>query len=106
MGCGNTNRLRPVDFVRLDPGSSFDPYMRVDDGGFWESTFLQWYRFGGPGEYEFIFHYSTQSESLQTWEGTPVCVNCPMAPEVSAKLEQVPAVNIECSIRLRVVGSE
>jgi hypothetical protein len=102
VGCGNTNSLRVEDFVRLESGESFDPYMRIDDGGFWQSTFLQSFRFGGIGEYEFTFHYSTQSESLQTWEGTPVCVNCPTLPEVVVKLGQVPAVDIQCSIRLRV----
>jgi len=106
VGCGNTNSLRPLDFVRVDTGKSFDPYMRVDDGGFWKSTFLQSFRFGSLGEYEFTFHYSTQSESLQTWEGTPVCVNCPTPPDVVVKLDRVPAVDIECSIRVRVVGSE
>jgi len=106
VGCGNTNSLRPLDFVRVDTGNSFDPYMRIDDGGFWHSTFLQSFRFSSLGEYEFTFHYSTQSESLQTWEGTPVCVNCPTPPEVVAKVNQVPAVDIECSTRVRVVGSK
>lgn len=69
--CGNTNPLRPADFVRVAPRSVFDPYMEIDYGGFFGSYLLTLGRktFSKPGRYKLRFHYSSANPKLEDWLG-------------------------------------
>lgn len=100
--CGTTNPLRPEDFVRLEPGASFDPYMRVDDKGFFSSAFLFWYRFNVPGAYTFVFHYSTKSKRIKDWGGVEWVPGLSFVERRGFLLTAVPAVDIKCSVHLTV----
>ncbi|MBC8290196.1 MAG: hypothetical protein H8E37_07750 [Planctomycetes bacterium] len=67
--CGNTNPLRKKDFVKVAAGEKFDPFMRIDDYGFFDSSGLDFTRFQVPGKYKVTFKYSTKSSNLQKWVG-------------------------------------
>ena len=100
--CDMTNPLRPQDFVRLERGESFDPYMRVDASGFFASYFLYAYRFDAAGEYTLVFHYSTKSKNIGDWGGVEWEPGRSRLERVTALLAGVPAVEIECSVHLTV----
>ena len=92
------NGLREADFVLLDPGESFDPYIHaIDSYGFFGAEHLK-SRFALRGEYGFTFHYSTASSSIDDWKGSVIR----LSDDVLQRLQRVPRINIDCSIELNV----
>ena len=67
--CGNTNALRAEDFVDLRAGESLNPFMRIDDYGFFGSSALDFTHFMVPGKYTVRFRYSTNSSKILEWVG-------------------------------------
>jgi len=67
--CGNTNPLRVKDFVQLHAGESLNPFMRIDDYGFFSSGGLDFTHFMVPGKYQVSFRYSTNSSKILEWVG-------------------------------------
>ncbi|QDU19188.1 hypothetical protein [Urbifossiella limnaea] len=105
--CGNMNVLREKDFVKVAPGKSFDPYQRVDDGGFFSSHQLQAEHFAAPGEYRVRFHYATtaEKEPRGNWFGDGFRKGQEAEEaRVKALLAQVPRVTVASNtITVRVV---
>jgi hypothetical protein len=70
LTCKTLNPLRKDDFVKVGPGENFDPYMQVDNYGFFRSHELtQQETFRNPGIYRITFHYSTLSDNLNEYIG-------------------------------------
>jgi hypothetical protein len=68
--CGNVNSLGFNDFVKIDPNQYFDPYMQIDDYGFFDSYELsRKENFRQEGTYKIQFHYSTKSDSIEKYIG-------------------------------------
>jgi len=67
--CGNTNPLRAKDFVQLRAGESLNPFMRIDDHGFFSSSGLDFTHFMVPGKYKVRFRYSANSSKILEWVG-------------------------------------
>jgi len=86
--CGNTNPLRRQDFVPVPAGESFDPFMRIDDYGFFGSSGLDFTQFQVPGRYRVTFRYSTKSANLQEWVGIEVPPG--QDSEITRLFQQVP----------------
>ncbi|MBR9859402.1 hypothetical protein GYB22_01355 [bacterium] len=66
--CGNTNPIRPTDFIKLNPKEGFDPYN--SENGFFSS--FQLHRpevFSKPGKYKVTFYYSTKSTDINDYAG-------------------------------------
>jgi hypothetical protein len=69
--CGFQNPLRPEDFVSLKAGDTIDPYMKVDDYGFWRSWQLREEVFDIPGTYTLQVTYATDvSTRFEDWQGS------------------------------------
>jgi hypothetical protein len=68
--CGLMNPLRDKDFVRVPSGGQFDPFMHIDEHGFF-GCYQQICRdtFRNPGEYRLRFVYSTRSRDIAKWQG-------------------------------------
>lgn len=91
--CGNMNTLRVKDFVMLPPGESFDPYRRVDDGGFFSAHQLEAHTFGVAGAYRIRFVYSTKGDDIGEWSGDgkrSVASNA----EIVELFKQVPKIEV------------
>lgn len=106
--CGNMNTLREKDFVRVAPGKSFDPFGRVDDGGFFGCHQLRAENFAAPGEYRLRFRYSTVAEkgTEENWFGDGFRKG-QEAQELTVKglLARVPRVTVESNwVTVRVVA--
>jgi hypothetical protein len=67
--CGNMNTLREKDFVKVSPGSEFDPYQHIDEGGFFHAHQLDACTFRSAGEFRIRFVYSTVNDSIAMWGG-------------------------------------
>jgi len=68
--CMNMNTLRLEDFIKLRHNSSFDPYMKIDDYGFFSSYEIsRKENFRIPGTYKIKFHYSTRSDNFEDYFG-------------------------------------
>jgi hypothetical protein len=99
--CGNTNPLREKDFVKVKAGGTFDPYMRVDDGGFFSAHQIRPENFPAPGTYRIRFHYSTAEKAPARWNGK---LSGAMPPAVPKLLERVPKATIQSNeVKVRVV---
>jgi hypothetical protein len=66
--CGNMNTLRQQDFVKVPPGGTFDPFQRVDSGGFFSAEPSPEI-FKDPGTYRISFGYSSSSTDILLWGG-------------------------------------
>lgn len=89
--CGNTNPLRPEDFVVLGPGQAFNPYRRNDDYGFFGCHALDSMTFTSAGRYTVTFHYSTEGSGPEAWNGG---LNGEPTGDALRLLEQVPPVSL------------
>jgi hypothetical protein len=99
-GCGVLNPIRVEDFIRVEPGSDFNPYNPTDlQGLYWQAAKLVHSRFVKAGSYTFKFHYSTENEDIKDWRGsvreTPA--------GVSELWRKVRRVNLTCSLTVDVV---
>lgn len=58
--CKTLNPLRMEDFVKVKPGESFDPYLRIDEYGFFGAYNISRIdNFRNTGKYKISFYYST-----------------------------------------------
>lgn len=58
--CGNLNSIRLSDFVKVPPHKSFDPYLEIDDYGFFGAYNINDPNyFANKGMYKVQFYYST-----------------------------------------------
>jgi hypothetical protein len=64
--CGNVNNLRLKDFIEVAPKHYFDPYMEVDEAGFFPNNMLDRFNFLKPGLYTAEFYYDTRRLSLDS----------------------------------------
>ncbi|MGE0432735.1 MAG: hypothetical protein AB7K09_08170 [Planctomycetota bacterium] len=85
MGCGFMNPLRDKDFVAVAAHGTFDPYMHIDDYGFFPAWQINASTFDKVGEYRLRFTYSTDETDLAKWGGTGS-----ISDEVKAQLARVP----------------
>lgn len=100
MRCGNTNALREKDFVAVKKDGTFDPYMRVDDGGFFGCHQISPQTFAVEGTYKIRFHYSTDA-AADKWEGK---LSGPVPEAVKKLLERVPRATIQSNeVEVKVV---
>ena len=67
--CGNMNAIREKDFVKAPRGGKFDPYQKIDDGGFFGSSQISPATFRAEGEYRIRFVYSTDRADPKYWLG-------------------------------------
>ncbi|HYH68673.1 MAG TPA: hypothetical protein VD866_28530 [Urbifossiella sp.] len=106
--CGNMNTLREKDFVRVAPGKSFDPFGRIDDGGFFGCHQMRPENFAAPGDYRVRFHYATvtEKEPRGGWFGDGFRKGQEeQEARVKALLARVPRVTVESNtITVRVVA--
>lgn len=61
--CGNVNSIREVEFKKVQPHNSFDPYQKIDDYGYFSSYNMSWEQFLVPGIYNVKFLYSTMNKN-------------------------------------------
>jgi len=85
--CAFLNPLRKEDFVYVEPNETFNPYMKIDELGYFSSQNTQGMYFLIPGIYEFTYYYyskkvgtilldqnfdiSSETESKILWEQVP-----------------------------------
>ena len=71
--CGNMNPLRKEDFVLVESGESFNPFVAIDGHGFFSSDKVSnpW-NFRNAGRYKITFHYSTISTNIKDYLGDGV----------------------------------
>lgn len=93
--CGNTNPLRLKDFITVPAGGKFDPYMKVDDYGFFATSDLMWHNFSIPGKYRIKFRYSTDSREMQKWNGFENANGFLDAAALRERFRQVPRFTVE-----------
>jgi len=98
-GCGVLNPIRVEDFVRVEPGSDFDPHMQIGHYGFSKAEKLVHSRFVKAGSYTFKYHYSTENEDIKDWRGSVLKT----PSEVNELWRKVARVNIACSITVDVM---
>ncbi|PCJ54041.1 MAG: hypothetical protein COA79_22315 [Planctomycetota bacterium] len=74
--CGNINRLRSEDFVKLKSGNSFNPFQEknyeiINYGVGMSSNNMEINKknFDSVGKYKISAYYSTKSSSIDTWLG-------------------------------------
>ncbi len=95
--CGNMNNLRLEDIVTVKPGESFDPYMQIDNGGFFSHAIHQRNALGVVGQYRVRFQYSTEAESEREFLGDMGRMgDAGAAPsELSERLARLPRIHLE-----------
>jgi hypothetical protein len=71
VGCGNHNKLRSADFVKVAQRGEFDPYQKIDRFGFFSAHQLHPSTFDVPGKYRIRFIYCTTEKDIRKWEGKP-----------------------------------
>jgi hypothetical protein len=64
--CGNINPPRARDFVELAPGKELDPFMRVDEYGYFANPLLPW-KPKVKGKYTLTFTYDTSAAEFAEW---------------------------------------
>ena len=90
---------RVEQFVRLDPGESFDP----QGEGFVPVQQFAWFRPTQPGAYRFRLGLDTTASNLRDWLGhTPV----PEPGGVTAMIQQVPRVKVWSNTVVITFGSD
>lgn len=67
--CGNTNNLKPNDFIAVEPGESFDPFMVTNEHGFFSHFLLRDTDFEKPGIYQYTLSYDTDEKDIAQWWG-------------------------------------
>jgi hypothetical protein len=80
--------LQADDFVRLDPGQSFDPQRGK---GFIPIQKLAWFRPGEPGRYRFRLHVDASAEDPRQWMGHTYVRD---QQRVETLIRQVPKVKV------------
>lgn len=81
--------LRPEDFVRLDPGESFDPQQ---GRGFIPIQQLAWFKPSEPGTYRLRLRFDATAEDPREWLGHTFIRD---QRTVESLLKQVPKVKVE-----------
>jgi hypothetical protein len=90
---------RVEQFVRLDPGESFDP----QGEGFVPVQQFAWFRPTQPGAYRFRLGLDTTASDLRDWLGhTPV----PEPGRVTAMIQQVTQVKVWSNTLVITFGSD
>ena len=94
--CGNMNTLKPQDFVFVKDGAKFNPFMRLNEYGFFtDYTTTNSLTFQTPGVYRIQFHYSTNSQKLNDFMGDrPLQQDKAKNQKLVSLLRQVPKVEI------------
>jgi hypothetical protein len=94
--CGNMNTLKPQDFVLVKAGTKFNPYMHLNEHGFFtDYTTTNSRTFQTPGVYRIQFHYSTNSQKLDDFIGDrPLLQDKAKTQKLVSLLKQVPKVDI------------
>lgn len=94
--CGNMNRLRAEDFVRVGPGEAFDPYQSIDHYGFFRDyTIMNPETFKATGIYKIKFHYSTNSSVIDDFTGDRGAPSRnPDSLQLLSLFEKVPKVDL------------
>lgn len=90
--CGNMNALREKDFVELAPGGEFDPYMKVDDYGFFGHHALTGWTIPKAGKYTLVFTADFSEADPGKWDGWGGMQ--PMDARLRDRLEGVPKVKL------------
>jgi hypothetical protein len=72
--CGNMNQIRPGDFVKVKPGSTFYPYYhfypeRPDNVYAHDFRLFDSANFSATGKYLIRFYYSTNEADFEKWKG-------------------------------------
>lgn len=69
--CGTVNPLRIVECRLVKPNEIFNPYEKIDDGGFWHDyAVTNKETFRNPGLYKIQFHYETNPENITRFMGS------------------------------------
>jgi hypothetical protein len=93
--CGNMNRLRSADFVKIPAGSAFDLY----GDGFFGSFEILRIKELPPGTYILRFYYKTSTKAVQDYFGderlTLSTEPLVVSPEIQKLFESVPDVDIQ-----------
>ncbi|RZK09578.1 MAG: hypothetical protein EOO46_13445 [Flavobacterium sp.] len=94
--CGNMNTLKPQDFVLIKAGAKFNPYMSLNEYGFFtDHTVTNSQTFQTPGVYRIQFHYSTNSQKLDDFMGDrPLQQDKAKRQKLVSLLQRVPKVDI------------
>ncbi len=81
--------LRPEDFVRLDPGESFDPQQGK---GFVPIQQLAWFKPERPGKYRLRLRLDTSAQDAREWLGQTYVRDRQRLEEL---LRRVPKITVE-----------
>ena len=87
--CGNTNELREADFVKVEPGATFDPHVQ---------DLALSSRFNVPGTYYVRFVYSTTDPDIGNWLGGPLGPGYEPSLRLVELLRQVPKVDLRSNV--------
>jgi len=93
--CGNKNALRVADFVHVPAHTTFDPFMKVDQYGFFGSSKLFADNFSKPGKYMFRFVYSSDSNNIDKWMGWPSGMEREHVDQIQDLFSKVPKATIK-----------
>jgi hypothetical protein len=104
--CGMMNALRRNDFVRVEPGATFNPYMDIGPTGFFSSGQINAYAFQNPGIYRITFHYDTSSNDMRQWEAWDDVEAAPGKPSIRTLWKQVPKTTLVSNTLTIEVTSE
>lgn len=91
--CGNTNDLRSEDILEIGPGEALDPYLNIDNKGFFESVIQRGNFFAEPGEYRLRFRYSTETRDDAAFRGD-LNWGRDLSGSVEKQLARVPRVTL------------
>jgi hypothetical protein len=94
--CGNMDGIRVEDFVKVQPGETFDPY----SSGFFGPIALSRALFDRAGTYRLSFTYSTLAPELADWWGRPAISQ--VDEDIASLVERVLPVELKCHIDLEV----
>ncbi len=64
--CGNINAPRAKEFMELAPGKELDPYVRIDDYGYFANPLMLW-KPTVKGKYTLTFTYDTSVGEFSEW---------------------------------------
>lgn len=90
VGCASVNPLQGRDFVRADPGATFEPF----------DVFVSNDLFAQPGTYTVTFEYSTDDIDYGDWIDR--MSSQPPLPGILSMLSKVPRVTIKKSMTVSV----
>ena len=90
--CGNMNKLKTTDFVKVAAGAEFNPFGQ----GFFGSWQLYRFKQLPPGTYIFRFYYQTSTKGVQDYFGDERMMGQKtVAPEIQKLFEAVSLIDIK-----------